>query len=106
MSTKTKDRQYQAFRTAKSISKNIPASKFALAPRALHILERIEFLSSIANEDLLLLDSSQRILQNRFETDVVMHLRRTLDPSQTAAIATADIVKPSDNILDDDDNGK
>ncbi len=102
MSQKTKDRQYQAFRTAKSISKNIPASKFALAPRALHILERMEFLSAIAGEDLLELLSSQRILQNRFETDVVMHLRRTLDPSQTAAIATADIAKPSVNIRDDD----
>lgn len=94
-STIKKDRHYQAFRTAKSISKNIPASKFALAPRALHILERIEFLSAIAGKDLMQLLSTQRILQNRFETDVVMHLRRTLDPSQTAAIATADLAGAS-----------
>jgi hypothetical protein len=101
MSTQAQNRKYQAFRTAKSIAKNIPASKFALAPKTLLLLERIEFLSKRAGYDLLQLDSVRILLRNSFEREVVKHLRRTLDPSQTAAIATADIAYKGEDPFDE-----
>lgn len=78
------------YKTAKSISMNIPSSKFAFSPKTLDDIFQLLYWSALTQENLFLLASTKLILQNGFHHDYVRDLRRKFSALELGAMATAD----------------